>query len=189
MPTSRPAFFETPAEFRKWLEQHHAAAKELLVGFWKKGSGRPSITWSESVDQALCFGWIDGVRRSVDDDSYSIRFTPRRPESNWSTVNIARVKELERLKLMRPAGRRAFEARSTANSGIYSYEQRKSIVLDAALEKRLKANKAAWTFLQEVAPSYRQLTIFWVMSAKADDTRRRRLDKLIEASARQQRLI
>lgn len=185
----RPTFFETPAEFRKWLEQHHATARELLVGFWKKGSGRPSITWSESVDQALCFGWIDGVRRSVDEDSYTIRFTPRRPSSNWSAVNIARVKELERLKLMRPAGRQAFEARSAASSGTYSYEQRKSIVLDGALEKRLKANKAAWTFLQEVAPSYRQTAIFWVMSAKANDTRRRRLDKLIEASARQQRLI
>lgn len=189
MPSSRPLFFETPAAFRAWLEQHHATAAELLVGFHKRGSGRPSITWPESVDQALCFGWIDGIRRSLDEDSYTIRFTPRRPRSTWSAVNIGRVAELERLGLMRSAGRKAFEVRTPDKSGVYSYEQRKSIVLAPALEKRLKANKAAWRFLQEVAPSYRQLAIFWVMEAKADDTRRRRLDKLIDASARQQRLL
>ncbi len=182
-------YFETPADFRAWLEQHHGTASELLVGFHKKGSGRPSMTWSESVDQALCFGWIDGVRRSVDDERYTIRFTPRRPGSTWSAVNIAKVAELERLKLMRPAGRKAFEARTQARSQTYSYEQRKSVTLAPALEKRLRTNKAAWLFLQEVAPSYRQMVIFWIMSARGDDTRRRRLDKLIEASARQKRLL
>ncbi len=184
-----PRFFETPAAFRKWLERHHATSDELLVGFYKRDSGRPSITWPESVDQALCFGWIDGVRRTLDENSYTIRFTPRRPRSNWSAVNIARIAELERMGLMRPQGRKAFEARNEATQRRYSYEQRKSIVLDPALQKRLQANKTAWKFLQEAPPSYRQLMTFWVMDAVAYDTRRRRLDKLIDASARGKRLL
>src|SRR5919204_4603501 len=119
-----PTFFATPADFRAWLERHHDSVSELLVGFFKKGSGRPSITWPEAVDQALCFGWIDGVRRSVDEVSYANRFTPRRPRSHWSAVNVQRLEELRRLGLMHPAGLRAFEARSDERTATYSYEQR-----------------------------------------------------------------
>ena len=126
-----PTFFATPEDFRAWLEAHHDTATELLVGFHKKGSGRPSITWPESVDQALCFGWIDGVRRRIDDDSYSIRFTPRKQRSNWSVVNVRRVGELTELGLMRPAGLAAFERRSDDRTAIYAYEQRKAAKLDA----------------------------------------------------------
>src|SRR5882672_10237126 len=120
----KPKFFATPTAWRDWLEKHHAGQKELLVGFYKKDSGKPSITWPESVDGALSYGWIDGVRRRIDDISYSIRFTPRRPRSIWSTVNIKRVQDLTRDGLMRPAGIRAFEAREEARSGVYSFEQK-----------------------------------------------------------------
>src|SRR3954447_19335409 len=118
-----PVFFESPREFYDWLESHHESETELLVGFHKKATGKPSMTWSESVDQALCFGWIDGVRRSLGDESYTIRFTPRKPGSTWSKVNVAKVEELERNGLMRPAGRRAFDARTEHNTGIYSFER------------------------------------------------------------------
>src|SRR2546422_365051 len=139
----KPTFFKTPSDFRTWLEKNHAAAKELLIGFYKKDSGRPSITWPESVDQALCFGWIDGIRRSLDDISYTIRFTPRRPTSIWSAVNIKSAQRLIEQGLMQPAGLRAFEARKEYKSGIYSYEQR-TAQLPEPYEKGLKKNKAAW---------------------------------------------
>ncbi|MEA2398505.1 MAG: hypothetical protein QOK25_2061 [Thermoleophilaceae bacterium] len=184
----KPTFFKEPDEFRAWLEEHHAEASELLVGFHKKGSGRPSITWPESVDQALCFGWIDGVRRSIDDESYTIRFTPRKKKSTWSAVNIARVAELTERGLMRPAGLAAFEARSAERSGIYAYEQRKTAKLDAAQEKRLRANAKAWDFFQAQPPWYRRTATWWVISAKREETRERRLATLIEDSENGRRL-
>lgn len=178
-----PIFFATPADFRAWLEAHHATAQELLVGFYKKDSGRPSITWPESVDEALCFGWIDGVRRSLDASSYTIRFTPRKPHSTWSAVNIKRASELISLGLMRPAGLKAFEARTDDNSGIYAYEQRKTAALDEAEEQQMRANAEAWAFFQAQPPSYRRAAIWWVIGAKRAETRQKRLATLIEDSA------
>ncbi|GAC1403417.1 MAG: YdeI/OmpD-associated family protein [Chloroflexota bacterium] len=177
-----PTFFETPSQFRAWLEEHHAVESELLVGFRKKGSGYQSITWPQSVDQALCFGWIDGVRRRIDDISYSIRFTPRKSRSTWSAVNIARMKELTGAGLVYPAGLQAFEARTAGNSELYAYEQEKS-ELDAAYMQQLRANNAAWEFFQSRPPWYRKTATWWVMSAKREETRLRRLATLIEDSA------
>lgn len=184
----RPMFFATPAEFRAWLAEHHASATELVVGFYKKGSGRPSITWPESVDQALCYGWIDGIRRGLDADSYTIRFTPRKPRSTWSAVNIKRAKELIDEGLMQPAGRAAFEARADDRSAIYSYEQRHGAVLAPGHEQRFRANPTAWAFFQAQPPSYRKVAVYWVTSAKREETRLRRLDTLIAHSAAGRRL-
>lgn len=178
-----PTFFATPAEFRAWLEEHHAAATELLVGFHKKGSGRPSITWPESVDQALCFGWIDGVRRRIDDESYTIRFTPRKARSTWSAVNVRRVAELTAQGRMRPAGLAAFERRSGDRTGIYSYEQRRQAALGEEHERRFRENAKAWEWFQSQPPWYRRAAAWWVISPKRDDTRERRLATLIEDSA------
>ena len=183
----KPTFFPTPAAFRKWLETNHASATELLVGFYKRGSGKPSITWPESVDQALCFGWIDGVRRRIDDVSYSIRFTPRKQISNWSAINIARVAELTKLGLMRPAGLRAFEQRREDKSAIYSYENAVR-TLDPSDEKTFRANRKAWQFFNAQAPSYRRVCIYWVTSAKKEETRARRLATLINDSANGERV-
>jgi uncharacterized protein YdeI (YjbR/CyaY-like superfamily) len=146
------------------------------------GSGRPSITWPESVEQALCFGWIDGVRRSLGDDSYTIRFTPRRPSSTWSRTNLEKVEELKRLGLMRPAGLRVYEERREAKTGVYSYEQREAAALPAEYEDRLRANAAAWEFWTSRPPSYRKAAVWWVVSAKREETRERRLARLIEDS-------
>jgi uncharacterized protein YdeI (YjbR/CyaY-like superfamily) len=179
----KPTFFATPAKFRAWLQKHHDTAPELLVGFYKKGTGKPSITWPEAVDQALCFGWIDGVRRSLDDERYMNRFTPRRPRSNWSAVNIKRANELIELGLMHPAGLKAFEARMEDRSAVYSYEQRHSIDLDSAYERRFRRNKKAWEYFNSKSPSYRTTAVYWVMSAKQEETRERRLARLIEDSA------
>ena len=176
-------FFETPAEFRAWLEAHHASADELLVGYYKKGTGRPSMTWPESVDEALCFGWIDGIRRRIDDESYSIRFTPRRARSVWSAVNITRAGELIEGGRMTPAGLAAFEARDEARSAIYSYEQRHRAALEPEQEQRLRANAAAWEWFQSRPPSWRRAAIYWVTSAKRAETRERRLAALIEGAA------
>jgi uncharacterized protein YdeI (YjbR/CyaY-like superfamily) len=175
-----PTFFATPEEFRAWLEAHHDTETELLVGFHKKGSGRPSITWPESVDQALCFGWIDGVRKRVDDESYKIRFTPRKRASRWSRVNVERVAELTEAGLMRPSGVAAFEART--EEGTYSYEQREA-AFDADRERRLRGNAAAWAFFSAQPPWYRRTATHWVMSAKREETRDRRLSRLVEDSA------
>jgi uncharacterized protein YdeI (YjbR/CyaY-like superfamily) len=182
-----PHFFESPAAFRKWLAKNHSSASELLVGFYKKDSGKPSITWPESVDQALCFGWIDGVRRRIDDVSYSIRFTPRKKTSTWSAINIARVAELTKLGLMQPAGLRAFEHRREDKSAIYAYENAVR-TLDAADEKKFRANKKAWEFFNAQPPGYRRLCIYWVTSAKKEETRARRLATLIDDSANGRRL-
>ena len=152
----KPTFFPTPADFRRWLEQHHERESELLVGFYKKGSGKPSITWPESVDEALSFGWIDGVRKRIDDESYTIRFTPRKRGSNWSAINIRRVAELEKLGLMTEAGRAAFALRSEAKSAIYAYENAPR-ELPPEYEKRFKANRKAWEFWSNQAPWYRRV--------------------------------
>lgn len=178
-----PIFFETPADFRAWLEEHHADRSELLVGFHKKGTGRPSLTWPESVDQALCFGWIDGVRRSLDEHSYTIRFTPRKARSTWSAINIRRAGELIEAGLMTPAGLAALERRSDDRSRIYAYEQRAQAKLDPAAEKEFRANRKAWAFFSEQAPWYRRNATYWVISAKKEETRRKRLRTLIEDSA------
>ena len=175
-------FFKSPGEFRKWLEKHHATARELWVGYYKKGSGKPSMTWPESVDEALCFGWIDGIRKSVDEDSYTIRFTPRKPGSTWSSVNIKRVQELSEKGLMQPAGLEAFAARKEYRSGIYSYEQRGD-QLPEPYAAGLRKNKAAWDFFQAQPPSYRKAAYWWVVGAKKEETRLKRLEQLIEASA------
>jgi uncharacterized protein YdeI (YjbR/CyaY-like superfamily) len=183
-----PTFFATPDAFRAWLQEHHETESELLVGFHKKGSGRPSITWPESVDQALCFGWIDGVRRRIDDDSYSIRFTPRKPSSTWSAVNVRRMKELVEQGLATPAGRAAFERRADDKTAIYSYEQRRAAQLEPEQERRFRANERAWSWFEAQAPSYRRTAIHWVTSAKRPETRERRLTQLIEDSEAGQRI-
>lgn len=178
----KPIFFATPAEWRAWLEENHADEGEVLVGFRRKASGLPSMTWSQSVDQALCFGWIDGVRRGIDETSYSIRFTPRRARSTWSAVNIKKVERLSSQGLMHPSGLAAFERRSEERSKIYSYE-RANAKLDDAYEKKFRANKKAWAFWESRPPSYRKAATWWVISAKQEATRRRRLATLIEDSA------
>jgi uncharacterized protein YdeI (YjbR/CyaY-like superfamily) len=180
----RPRFFASPTDFRAWLEEHHGTAGELWVGFHKKGSGKLSITWPEAVDEALCFGWIDSVRKRIDDTSYANRFSPRRPGSTWSAVNVKRAQQLADRGLMRPAGLAAFRARKSDRSGVYSYEQGKAAALDPADERKLQMNRKAWTFFQSTPPSYRQAAIWWVISAKRQETRQRRLASLIEDSAR-----
>jgi len=182
---TKPVFFASPSALRAWFEKHHGDTSELLVGFYKRSSGRPSITWPESVDQALCFGWIDGVRHSIDDTSYTIRFTPRKARSNWSAVNIKKANELIESGLMRPAGLEAFKKRTEARSGIYSYEQRHLAKLDEDYEARFRANEKAWAFFQSRPPSYRKAVTWWVVSAKKEETRQRRLAKLIEESERE----
>lgn len=179
-----PVFFPTPSKFRAWLKKYHASQQELWVGFYKKCSGKPSIAWPESVDEALCFGWIDGLRKSIDEVSYMIRFTPRKPRSTWSAINIKRAQELHAAERMSAAGLEAFAKRSDDRSAIYSYEQRKSAKLEAADEKKFRANQAAWSFFQSQPPSYRRVATYWVTSAKKEETRTRRLGILIDCSAR-----
>src|SRR5437870_2815812 len=180
-------YFTSPSQFRRWLDRYHDKESELWVGFHKKHSGKPSITYNEALDEALCFGWIDGVRKSVNDTSYSIRFTPRRAKSIWSLVNIRHVERLKKLGRMKPSGLKAFAARDEKRSGIYSFENapRK---LDAAYEKKFKANKKAWAFFQSQPPGYQRIATFFVMSAKQEDTRVRRLDRLIGESEKELRI-
>jgi uncharacterized protein YdeI (YjbR/CyaY-like superfamily) len=182
---SKPHFFPTPAAWRAWLEKHHAEAEEIWVGFYKRASGRASITWPEAVDGALCFGWIDGLRKGLDIVSYKIRFTPRKPRSIWSAINLRRATELSTLGLMHAAGLAAFQKRDRKRSGIYSYEQRKAAKLPPAYEKEFRANSGAWKFFQAGAPWYRRTATCWVISAKREETRRKRLASLIEDSANQ----
>ena len=187
----KPTFFRKPAEFRKWFEKNHDKEPELLVGFYKKGSGKPSITWPESVDEALCFGWIDGIRRTIDEDSYTIRFTPRRARSIWSLVNVKRVAELTKLGRMQSAGLRAFEARDPKRSGIYAYEgqrRKEEQTLGPEYQTQLEANMKAWTFFQAQAPYYQRTVSRWVMSAKKEETRLKRLATLIDDSAHGRRI-
>jgi uncharacterized protein YdeI (YjbR/CyaY-like superfamily) len=178
----KPLFFAEPSAFRKWLAENHASQPELFVGFHKRGSGKASITWPESVDAALCFGWIDGVRKSLGETSYVIRFTPRKPTSNWSAINIRRVAELKKLGLMHAAGLAAFAKRSDEKSAIYAYEQRKAAKLSAVQEKVFRAKKKAWEFFQAQPAWYRRTATYWVISAKKEETREKRLGILMEES-------
>jgi len=187
-PRPDPVFFASPAEFRAWLERHHHTARELSVGYHRKGTGRPTLTWQESVAEALCFGWIDGVRRSVDAERYTIRFTPRRRGSHWSAVNLRLAEELIRDGRMHPAGLRAYEQRDPARSGAYSFEQREAVELGPDAEALLRANPAAWSYFSAQPPGYRRTATWWVVSAKREETRARRLRMLIEDSAAGRRI-
>jgi len=182
MATAQARFFASPADFRKWLERHHGSAAELWVGFYRKGTGRPSITWPESVAEALCFGWIDGVRQSLGEDSYRIRFTPRRPGSTWSAVNLKLVEALLAAGRMQPAGLAAYEARDPERQRQYSYE-RAQTALSPEYAAALQRNRAAWRFFQAQPPYYQRQAIGWIMSARRDATRAKRLQALITDSA------
>lgn len=184
-----PIFFKNSIAFRKWLEKNHSKAKELLVGYYKKGTGKPSMTWSESVDQALCFGWIDGVRRKIDDETYMIRFTPRRQGSIWSAVNINKVAVLSEAGLMHASGIAAYEKREDKKSKIYSFEQKpEHIVLPSAFDTVFKKHQQAWAYFQTTPLSYQQPAIWWVISAKQEATKLKRLQSLIDDSAAGQRV-
>lgn len=176
-----PLFFATQDEFRQWLETNHDKESALIVGFYKVNSGKPSMTWSESVDQALCFGWIDGVKHSIDQDSYQIRFTPRKKNSIWSAVNIKKVEGLVEKGLMRNAGLVSFNHRTEDKSKIYSFEN-EEVKFSPELEAIFKSNKAAWDYFQSLAPTYRKPSSNWVMSAKQEATRLKRLHELIADS-------
>ena len=182
-PPAEPMHFATPADFRRWLARHHERETELWVGFHKKATGRPSITWPEAVDEALCVGWIDGIRRSLGDDRYMIRFTPRKPTSTWSAVNQRRMAVLITEGRVQPAGRAAWEKRKAERSGTYSYENRHAAALDAESERQFRANAAAWRWFERQPAGYRKTTIWWVISAKKPETRTRRLQQLIAHSA------
>jgi uncharacterized protein YdeI (YjbR/CyaY-like superfamily) len=181
-----PVFFSSPEEFGDWLEKHHATEREVHVGYWKKHTGRPTLTWPQSVDEALCYGWIDGIRRSIDADRYTIRFTPRKPASNWSAVNIARVAALTAEGRMRAPGLAAFERRTAARSAIYAYENRPE-AFDDAMERAFRKNRKAWAFWETLPPGLRKTCIYRVVSAKTEETRLRRLSGLIDACARGER--
>jgi uncharacterized protein YdeI (YjbR/CyaY-like superfamily) len=184
----KPIFFRNKDEFRKWLSKNHQTESELLVGYYKTGSGKLNMTWSESVDQALCFGWIDGVRKSIDADSYYIRFTPRKPTSIWSLNNVRKVEELMKAGLMKEAGIEAFKKRKQERSGVYSFESEPK-KFSGAFEKKFKSNKEAWSFFISQAPSYQKVLAHWVLTAKQEKTRESRLDKAILASLDKKRLF
>jgi uncharacterized protein YdeI (YjbR/CyaY-like superfamily) len=181
---TKPRFFPSPAAFCAWLERHHGTAKVLLVGFHKRHTGRRSLTWPESVDEALCFGWIDGVRRRIDHAAYTIRFTPRKPSSIWSAVNLRRARALVKEGRMHPAGLKVFRNRDKKKSGLYSFEQRRTIRLAPRFTRLLRASPKAWTYFRSQAPWYQRTASFWVVSAKREETRVRRLGLLIAASER-----
>jgi uncharacterized protein YdeI (YjbR/CyaY-like superfamily) len=183
---SRPTYFLTAADFRRWLEANHQAAPELLVGFWKKGSGKPSIDWPQARDQALCFGWIDGVRRSLGEDAYTIRFTPRRKGSIWSKVNVERYEALTADGLMTPAGVRAYEE-NKHKSGVYAYENAVA-ELTAEEEAQFRRNKASWADWGKRPAGYRKTALHWITSAKRPETRTKRLVILIESSAKGEKI-
>jgi uncharacterized protein YdeI (YjbR/CyaY-like superfamily) len=178
---AKPIFFKGPHEYRAWLEKNHETAKELWIGFWKKSTGKPTLTWQECVDESLCFGWIDGIRKSIDADSYKQRVTPRRPTSIWSQINIRRVGELTSEGRMRPMGLAAFEKRDETKA--YSFENRTRAVLGAAEEAKLRKNKKAWAIWESSPPGYKRVASWWVMSAKREETRERRLASLIRDTA------
>jgi uncharacterized protein YdeI (YjbR/CyaY-like superfamily) len=186
--TGMATFFATAEEFAAWLEKHCANQTEFVVGYYKRASKRPSMTWAESVDAALCFGWIDGVRKRIDEHSYQIRFTPRKPTSTWSRINIDRARILRREGKMRETGLKAYSCRREDKSRIYSYEQQKTAALEGRDELRFRKSKAAWKFFEAQPPSYRQLVIWRILSAKRAETRERRLADLIKASQEQRRL-
>lgn len=186
---SAPRFFKTAAAFRAWLERNASREPELVVGFHKVGSGRPSMTWPESVDEALCFGWIDGVRRRIDDDSYLIRFSPRRKGSIWSAINVAKVKQLEAAGKMRPAGIEAFAHRTERKTAVYAYEQQGVLPFSDDELRQFKRDKDAWACFEQLPPGYRRTVLHWVVSAKRPETRARRFEKLVEACAEGRRLV
>ena len=177
----KPKFFSTPAQFRQWLEQHHDRLSELLVGFHKKSSGKKSITYAEALDEALCLGWIDGVRKNLDETSYTIRFTPRKPRSIWSLVNVNHVERLKKEGRMHAAGLDAYARRDPKRTGIYAFENEPK-QLSPAYEKTFRQNKKAWKFFEEMAPSLKKVSIYWIMSAKKEETQLRRLKQVIENS-------
>ncbi|HXQ79935.1 MAG TPA: YdeI/OmpD-associated family protein [Opitutaceae bacterium] len=186
---AKPEFFRSASAFRAWLKRHHAEHGELWVGFHKKSARSPSMTWEESVDVALCFGWIDGVRKSAGERRYVIRFSRRRPRSVWSARNIARVRELAKQGLMEPAGLAAFRRLESDRSAVYSYEQRRNARLASVHERRFRARGKAWEFFQAQAPSYQRVASWWVLSAKKEETRLRRLERLIDASGHGQTIL
>jgi uncharacterized protein YdeI (YjbR/CyaY-like superfamily) len=186
--TMEITYFANQTEFREWLDKNHKKETEIIVGFYKVGTGKPSLTWPQSVDQALCFGWIDGIRRSIDQDSYSIRFTPRRPGSNWSAVNIKKANELIEKGLMEPAGMKLFSLRKQEKSEVYSYENMPERLPDS-MEISFRENEKAWSFFSCQAPSYQKTRIYWIMSAKQEATQISRLIKLIAACEQQKRLF
>jgi uncharacterized protein YdeI (YjbR/CyaY-like superfamily) len=179
----RPKFFDSGIHFRRWLASNHASATELWVGFWKVKSGKKSLTYEEAVEEALCFGWIDGLVKGYDEQSYMQRFTPRRATSIWSAVNIAKVEKLTKQGRMAPPGIAAFEARDPARAGLYSFENR-HVTLDAAFETRFRAKAKAWKFFDAQPPGYKRLAAFWVMSAKREETRERRFTTLVDDSGK-----
>jgi uncharacterized protein YdeI (YjbR/CyaY-like superfamily) len=181
-------FFATPVELRAWFEEHHATATELWLGYYKKAANRATIIWEEAVDEALCFGWIDGKVQTIDELRYRQRFTPRRRNSNWSAVNIAKIGELRAQGRMTPAGEAAFEARREDRTAVYSYERRHEARFDKEQRAAFRANKAAWAWFGRQSPSYRALATFWVVSAKRPETRAKRLATLVECSAEGQRV-
>lgn len=183
----KPRYFLSPADFRKWLEKNHDKAGELWLGIYKKASGKTGITYKEAVDVALCFGWIDGLTKGIDEASYMQRFTPRRAKSVWSAINLKRVQELKKLGLMHPAGEKAFRERDPSKTGLYSFENRPQ-KLPAAMEKRFRAKSNAWDFFESQPPGYKRAAIFWVISAKRDETKERRLATLIDDSAAGRRI-
>lgn len=182
-----PIFFRTPEEMYAWLEANHESEKELMVGYFKKSAPEKGITWPESVDMALCFGWIDGVRPSGTDTTYHIRFTPRRPKSIWSKVNVAKVEALIEKGLMRPAGLKAYEAREADKTGIYSFEKEREH-FSGEYEAKFKASAEAWAWYQAQAPSYQKASTHWVLDGKKEETRFKRLGELIASSERGERL-
>lgn len=183
-----PVFFNNSDEFREWLIANHSRENELWVGFYKVKSGKPSMSWSQSVDQALCFGWIDGIRKSIDHERYCIRFTPRKSTSNWSTINIKKVDELTRKGLMQPTGLEVFKNRKVDNTEQYSYEN-KPEKLSPDLENRFRSNRNAWSYFTSQAISYQRTVFFWIMSAKREETKHNRLKKLIDTSNAGKRLF
>ncbi|MBI5021327.1 MAG: YdeI/OmpD-associated family protein [Ignavibacteriales bacterium] len=183
----KPIFFPSQSEFRKWLEKNYKKKTELLVGYYKVDSGKPSMTWSQSVDEALCFGWIDGIRRSIDKESYCIRFTPRKLSSNWSAINIQKVKTLIKQGLMRQAGLEAFSHRKKDKSKTYSFENAAQKFTES-FETKFKSNKKGWDFFKAQPPSYQKMVIHWIMSAKQESTQFTRLEKTITESKKQKRL-
>jgi len=182
----KPRFFRTPAELRAWFDANHTTQQELLLGYYKKTSGKPSVDWPQSVDEALCVGWIDGIRRSLDDERYTIRFTPRKPRSIWSAINIRRVEALTKEGRMRPAGLKAFEGRRENRSGVYSYEQRPE-QLTPPYDAMVRKNKAGWKFFEAQPASYRRAVTWWVISAKKEETRVSRTKMLSDLCARAER--
>ncbi len=186
--SAEPIFFDSPEAFYAWLEEHHETESEVYVGYWKKATGKPSLTWSQAVDQALCFGWIDGRLNGIDDERHMQRFSPRKPDSNWSRINVEKVARLTEAGLMRPAGVAAFERRRADRTGIYSFERDQEAKLEPEQEKRFRANAKAWEFFQAQPPGYRRTAIHLVTSAKRPETRERRLTTLIEDSAAGRRI-